>query len=67
MTICCIVYLDHQSMNTEQVCNFLAIPRIGESVTLSDDTTHTVKEVIHRAGVARRRPSISVILTKGRR
>jgi hypothetical protein len=47
MTISCTVYLGHQSIDTEQTCNFLTVPRIGESVTLPNGTTHTVKQVIH--------------------
>ncbi len=66
MTISCTVYLGHQSIDTEQTCNFLAVPHIGESVTLPNGTTHTVKQVIHGAGRARQGPKVSVILTEGR-
>jgi len=64
MTISCIVYLGHQSMDTEQVCSFSAVPRIGKSVTLPNGTTHTVKQVIHNVGKAKQKPRVSVILTE---
>ena len=66
MAIACNVYIGHVSMDTEQTCDFLAIPAIGESVTLPDGTTHTVKQVIHAVGKTSKPPTVSVVLSEER-
>jgi hypothetical protein len=72
MTISCAVFINHISMDSGRGSfDFVAIPAIGESVTLpgiglNSATTHTVREVIHTPVAVGGNPTVGIIVSMGR-
>jgi hypothetical protein len=74
MTIVCRVYRGHQSIDTQEDVALVALPAVGDSITLPDDgTTHTVKQIIHTAakiydekGGTIDKPRVDIIVSESR-
>jgi hypothetical protein len=65
MTVSCIIFIGHESMDSEQVVELVAVPSVGDLIMLPGDVVRKVTTIRHIAAKGGSDPSVRIVVSEG--